>query len=122
MLAAPESVREIIRDSFLPMIGVGWEAASAWEAKEYDFPGTADLGLDEADYAEKEEPYIHHFPDGNASVARALVRDLDTTSATRLWNGKPGDCASWIILPWDATDSDVRIRLNSTVVRVQNIG
>jgi spermidine dehydrogenase len=117
---APESVREIIRDSFLPMIGVGWEAASAWEAKEYDFPGTADLGLDEADYAEREEPYIHHFPDGNASVARALVRNL-IPQALPGYGMESLVTARADYTALDATDSGVRIRLNSTVVRVQNI-
>ena len=117
---APESVQEILRDSFLPMIGVGWEAASAWEAAEYGFPGTADLGLSEAQHAEREDPYIHHFPDGNASVARALVRDLIPAAL-------PGSGMENLVTAranyaaLDQSDSNIRIRLNSTVVRVQNI-
>jgi spermidine dehydrogenase len=38
------------------------------------YPGFAGLGLEEDD--SEEEPYIYHFPDGNAGVARLLVRDL----------------------------------------------
>src|SRR5216684_4326133 len=39
----------------------------------FTYPGFASLGIGER---EKEEPYIFHFPDGNASVARLLVRSL----------------------------------------------
>ena len=115
----PESVQDILRDSFLPMIGVGWEAASAWEAAQYGFPGTGDLGLSDEQHAEREEPYIHHFPDGNASIARALVRDL-------VPRAMPGSNMEDLVTAranyaaLDETDSSVRIRLNSTVVRVQN--
>ncbi|MEP4149104.1 MAG: FAD-dependent oxidoreductase [Halioglobus sp.] len=118
---APESVREILRDSFLPMIGVGWEAASAWEAAEYEFPGTGGLGLKEEQHAEREEPYIHHFPDGNASIARALVRNLVPKAL-------PGSGMESLVsaradyAALDDENSNIRIRLNSTVVRVQNTG
>ena len=109
----PESVRQILQDSFLPMIGVGWEAASAWEAKNYQFPGTSHLGFEK--YASREEPYIHHFPDGNAGVARSLVRDL-------IPNAVPGSGMEDIVsarVNYSALDTDdnpVKIRLNSTVV------
>src|SRR5467141_1615971 len=39
----------------------------------FTYPGFASLGIGER---EKEEPYIFHFPDGNASVVRLLVRSL----------------------------------------------
>jgi spermidine dehydrogenase len=67
------------------------------------------------------EPYIHHFPDGNASIARLLVRALIPGSA-------PGNTMEDIVLAkmdyakLDAAASAVRIRLNSTVVRAQNVG
>jgi spermidine dehydrogenase len=34
------------------------------------------LGLAVVDNPERSEPYIYHFPDGNASLARLLVRSL----------------------------------------------
>jgi spermidine dehydrogenase len=62
-----------------------------------------------------DEPYIFHFPDGNASVARLLVRKLipdalpgstmEDSVTTRLDYSK-----------LDQQDSNIHIRLNSTVV------
>jgi len=67
------------------------------------------------------EPYIFHFPDGNASVARMLVRSLIPESA-------PGNTMEDIVTAkfsyakLDSGKSPVKIRLNSTVVRVRPIG
>jgi spermidine dehydrogenase len=68
-----------------------------------------------------EEPYIYHFPDGNASIARMLVRALISQSA-------PGSSMEDIVLAkmdyarLDEAKSPVRVRLNSTVVRARNVG
>jgi spermidine dehydrogenase len=68
---------------------------------------------------EREEPYIYHFPDGNASIARMLVRRLIPGIA-------PGGTMEDIVLaPFDYVQIDrpehpVRIRLNSTAVDVRN--
>jgi len=85
----------------------------------YQYAGFAgmDLGEDE----EKEEPYIFHFPDGNASIARLLVRTLIPGSI-------PGHTMDDIVTAradysrLDQPSSAVRLRLNSTVVRAQNSG
>jgi spermidine dehydrogenase len=67
------------------------------------------------------EPYIYHFPDGNASIARLLVRRLIPGSA-------PGNTMEDIVsakmdyAKLDLDSSSVRIRLNSTVVNVRNEG
>jgi spermidine dehydrogenase len=67
------------------------------------------------------EPYIYHFPDGNASIARLLVRKLIPGSA-------PGSTMEDIVLAkmnyatLDQENSPVRIRLNSTVVNARNDG
>jgi spermidine dehydrogenase len=69
---------------------------------------------------EAEEPYIYHFPDGNASIARMLVRRLIPGIA-------PGDSMEDIVLARfdytqvDRPDQAVRIRLNSTAVDVRNV-
>src|SRR5258708_28795432 len=62
------------------LFAVGIEAISAYacyrNADDYgsfSYAGFDGLGLREL---EKEEPYIFHFPDGNATVARLLVRQL----------------------------------------------
>ena len=70
--------------------------------------------------SEPEEPYIYHFPDGNASIARMLVRRLIPAVA-------PGKSMEDIVLaPFDYRQLDrpeqpVRIRLNSTAVDVRNV-
>ncbi len=113
----PKSVTGILQDTFLVMIGVGWEAESALEAAYYYFPGTWELGVQEDEG--EEEPYIFHFPDGNASIARALVRDLVPQAI-------PGNTMEDIVTArvdyslLDTPESDIRIRLNSTVVNAVN--
>lgn len=68
---------------------------------------------------EKEEPYIFHFPDGNASVARLLVRSLIPEAV-------PGSTMYDVVTAkadyskLDTANASVRIRLNSTAVHVQH--
>jgi spermidine dehydrogenase len=99
--------------------GVGIEAASAAEAIDWGWlPGADAAGL--TGY-EEDEPYIHHFPDGNASVARMLVRRMIAGVA-------PGSTPEDIVMArfdyskLDLATSPVRLRLNSTVVRVRHEG
>ena len=82
------------------------------------YPGFAGLGLEEL---AKEEPYIFHFPDGNASIARLLVRALVPESMT----GHTMEDVVTAGADYSRLDRDscaVRIRLNSTAVRVRNTG
>ncbi len=66
-----------------------------------------------------DEPYIFHFPDGNASVARLLVRSL-------LPDAVPGSTMEDVVTSrvdysrLDRADASVRIRLNSTAVHVRH--
>src|SRR3984893_5927729 len=102
---------------------VGIEAVPAMECykggddyNSFTYAGFDGLGFP---HSEKEEPYIYHFPDGNASIARLLVRAL-------IPSAMPGSSmedvvsARAVYSKLDATDSAVRIRLNSTVVHVRN--
>jgi spermidine dehydrogenase len=113
----PESVTAILQDTFLVMNSVGWEADSAYNAANYFFPGTWELGVQE-DHGE-DEPYIFHFPDGNAGVARSIIRDL-------VPQAMPGKTMEDIVTAradyslLDTPDFDIRIRLNSTVVNAVN--
>ena len=81
------------------------------------FPGLQATAL--ADYNRGFEPYIFHFPDGNAAIARLLVRRLIPEVA-------PGSTMDDIVLaPFDYAlldqpGSDVRLRLNATVVHAAN--
>jgi spermidine dehydrogenase len=74
-----------------------------------------------ADYNDDSEPYIFHFPDGNASIARLLVRKLIPRTA----DGTTMDdivLAKFDYSKLDEEDSSVRLRLNSTVVRLEHDG
>jgi len=66
-------------------------------------------------------PYIYHFPDGNASIARLLVRRLIPGAIPgRTMNDIVTARATYAAL--DAPGSTTRLRLNSTVVRVEHAG
>ena len=100
------------------------DAVASADAYNVGFPGFAGMNLapiSEEAAAEMEEPYIYHFPDGNASVARLLVRSLIPGVA-------PGHTMDDIVLaPFDYARLDqptsaVRLRLNSTAVSVRNVG
>jgi spermidine dehydrogenase len=116
--AIPDSVLGILQDTFLVMNAVGWEADSALHAADYDFPGTLHLGVQD-DHVDGNEPYIFHFPDGNAGVARSLVRDL-------IPHAMPGKTMEDLVTAradysqLDTSRSDTRIRLSSTAVNVSN--
>jgi len=66
-----------------------------------------------------DDPYIFHFPDGNASIARLLVRSLIPAAL-------PGNTQEDSVLArldysqLDREGQKVRIRLNSTAVQVQH--
>ena len=99
--------------------GVGIEAVDAAGVIDYlSLPGAKAAGLPAY---EEDEPYVHHFPDGNATVARLLVREMIPAVA-------PGSTAEDIVMATldysklDEVASRVRLRLNSTVIRVRHDG
>ena len=113
-----------------PLFGLGIDAVSAQDAWGFGFLGFAGLHLEPGpgkgmnrdvipnDEAEK---YFFHFPDGNATIARLLVRRLVPDAI-------PGSSLDDVITAradyskLDDSKSPVRIRLNSTVVRVRHVG
>lgn len=56
--------------------GVGIDAVSAIECWDFGHPGFQGLRLGPTSESEEAETYQFHFPDGNASIARLLVRAL----------------------------------------------
>jgi spermidine dehydrogenase len=108
--------------------GVGIDAVSALDVWAFHFPGFSGLGLTPgsaphtgytaAGYAGGGS-YTFHFPDGNASIARLLVRELVPASV-------PGESAEDVVTArldyteLDRPASPVRIRLSATAVRVRN--
>jgi len=97
--------------------GLGCDSVPAADLRDMGYPGFGGLGLPSS--SGRGEPYIYHFPDGNASLARLLVRALLPGSA-------PGGTMEDIVLApfnYDALDqaaNAVRIRLDSTCIDVRN--
>jgi len=112
------------------LFGVGIDAVSAQDAWGFGFLGFRGLNLEPGPGKgmnrdvipnEEAEKYFFHFPDGNASIARLLVRRLvpevlSGNSVEDLITTK----ANYAKL--DVESSPVRIRLNSTAVRVRHEG
>ena len=111
--------------------GVGIDAVAALDIYEsgddygiFRYPGFAamDLGDGAGHWSKpRADPYIFHFPDGNASVARLLVRALVPASM----GGHTMEDVVTARLRYDSLDAptnDVRIRLQSTAVRVEQRG
>ncbi len=110
--------------------GVGIDAEPALDCWAIGLPGFQGMALapgaaphmsySAAGYANGGS-YRFHFPDGNASIARLLVRAL-------IPDAVPGHTAEDIVtaqVDYSQLDRDtapVRLRLNSTVVGVRNIG
>ena len=110
--------------------GVGIDAEPALDCWAIGLPGFQGMHLDPgaapnmsysaAGYA-NEGSYRYHFPDGNASIARLLVRNLIPKAV-------PGHTVEDIVTSdvmynrLDDSDSPVRLRLNSTVVAAKNLG
>jgi spermidine dehydrogenase len=113
-----------------PLFGVGIDAISAQDAWGFGLPGLSGMKLDpaagkgmnrDAIPNEEAEKYFFHFPDGNATIARLLVRKLIPRAV-------PGASSADVVLSranyakLDDASSPVRIRLNSTAVRVKHVG
>jgi spermidine dehydrogenase len=113
------------------LYGIGIDAVGALECWAYRYPGFEGMNLDPVANgrmsftakgdATPKAPYNFHFPDGNASVARLLVRALIPPAL-------PGSTVQDSVLAktdysrLDRADSNIRIRLGSTAVRVKHVG
>src|SRR6266404_3132814 len=112
------------------LFGVGIDAVSAQDAWGLGLPGFAGMKLDpqpgkgmnrDAIPNAEADKYFFHFPDGNASIARLLVRKL-------IPDAIPGGSIADVVTAranyakLDESSSPVRIRLNSTAVQAKHIG
>ena len=110
--------------------GCGIDAVSALDCWGVGLPGfqslklahgsTARMGYTPAGYAQTGGSYSFHFPDGNASIARLLVRGLipgvlDGHDAKDIVTAK----ADYSKL--DVAGANIRLRLNQVVVRARNV-
>jgi spermidine dehydrogenase len=111
------------------LYGMGIDGVPALDLWGLGYPGFQGMGLTRGDHPglsatakpKPQEPYIFHFPDGNASIARLLVRSLIPGSA-------PGSTMEDIVTAkmdygkLDQPGSRVRVRLSATGVRVKHRG
>ncbi|MEX0824158.1 MAG: hypothetical protein WD001_00920, partial [Woeseia sp.] len=122
IVGASEETRNFFRMWRASYMGEGTDLGSAIGAMRYGLPGSKGLGLEEYSRTYRTHNYQEdfHFPDGNASIARLLVRRLIPEVA-------PGHTMHDIIAAkfdysaLDQADSPVRIRLNSTAVQVRHL-
>jgi spermidine dehydrogenase len=123
----PDEALAVLRDSMLTFWGFGLDGLSLREVLDYQALGA---GLNSAARPEsatapsgthRDEPYIFHFPDGNAGIALLLVRSL-------IPGAVPGSSMEDVVLSrarydrLDQPENNVRVRLNSTAVDVRNDG
>ncbi len=112
-----EEVANCFQGRPLGFFGLGSDGVPAADARDLGYPGFAGLKLPGGTNAAWQEPYIYHFPDGNASIARLLVRSLIPGAA-------PGNSMDDVVsaaFDYGALDrggQPVRIRLASTCVHV----
>ncbi|HET9390625.1 MAG TPA: NAD(P)-binding protein [Steroidobacteraceae bacterium] len=111
--------------------GVGIDAVSALDCWGFGMPGfkgmklahgsISKMGPTPAGYEDTGGSPTLHFPDGNATIARLLIRSLVPAAM-------PGSTVEDLITAranyhqLDQPASRVRVRLNSTVVRVRHLG
>lgn len=113
------------------LFGVGIDAVPALDCWVLQQPGFKGLNLEPGPhprmgytpkgFASPKEPYEFHYPDGNATIARMLVRKMIPSAA-------PGHDAEDIVTAkfdysqLDKPDAPVRIRLSSIVAGVRHAG
>ncbi len=97
------------------------DTVPAYEAAMHGSPGFNGLGLQLGE-GYNEGSYVFHFPDGNASVARLLVGKLIPTAFAAPQNMDTIVDARLDYSQLDQPQSPMRIRLQSTVLRVRNDG
>ncbi|MGM9486469.1 NAD(P)-binding protein [Ideonella sp. YS5] len=111
--------------------GVGIDATTALDAWAAGLPGFGGLALGEhidrrmspsgRQLMASQDEYVYHFPDGNAGVARALVRALIPSAL-------PGQGMEGLVDGTldrghlDRPDEPVRIRLGATAIGLRHLG
>jgi len=112
------------------LYGVGIDAVPAGDLAGLGYPGFGGMDLSglpgpglglEITRQSEADPYIFHFPDGNASIARLLVRSLIPASASG-HTMEDMVTAKMNYAALDDASSDIRLRLNSTAVSARNLG
>ncbi|MEO8451652.1 MAG: NAD(P)-binding protein [Gemmatimonadota bacterium] len=124
------AVVAVFQASTHDLYGAGIDAVPAQDAFGLGLPGFQGMALDrkagpgqnyDSIKNRLAEGYVFHFPDGNATIARLLVRTLIPAAI-------PGTAAEGVVMAradyskLDLSGSPVRIRLKSPVMRVRHLG
>lgn len=131
VVKADRQLRAYFQQSTSEYFGAGIDAVTCLDAWGNGNPGFSGMDLGDKAYKTmspsgrlaKTDPddYIYHFPDGNASIARLLVRQLIPQAV-------PGRTMEDVVLAkadygqLDDASSPVKIRLNATAVRIKHAG
>lgn len=131
LVKADPQLTAYFQSSTAPYFGIGIDGTTCLDAWGNGNPGFDGMDLGDKAYPTMSpsgrlaltdpDPYIYHFPDGNAGVVRSLVRALIPAAV-------PGSTMEDLVLAqvdagqFDRDGQPVRIRLNSTVVRVKHRG
>jgi spermidine dehydrogenase len=127
ILGLHPQVAAFFEDTTKAYFGAGIDAVTCLDARSIGNPGFDAMDLGDAVYPtlspsgrlnqKNPDPYIHHFPDGNASLARALVRAM-------IPEALPCDSIEDLILAQtdhtrlDRLENRIRIRLNAPCIRI----
>jgi len=114
----PEVFR--LLDGALTDVGPRIDGAPALYVIDYvGLPGIRGTSLSRLGF--EQAPYIAHFPDGNASIARLLVRSMipEVAAGSTMDDIVP---ARFDYSRLDQSGSPIRLRLSSTAVRVEHEG
>jgi spermidine dehydrogenase len=113
------------------LFGVGIDAVPALDCWVLQLPGFKGLNLEPGPhprmgytpkgFASPKEPYEFHYPDGNATIARMLVRKMVPAAAAGL-DAEDIVTARFDYAQLDKPDAPVRVRLSSVVVAVNHAG
>lgn len=126
-----EDVVKVFQQDTHAYYGLGIDAVTALDCVAMELPGFEKLGLGDRSRPlmskaarlsmDSDQDYIYHYPDGNATVVRALIHRL-------IPEAMPGDTVEQQVVAQmnpgalDREASPVRIRLRSTVVKVAHDG
>ena len=116
-----EDIVLLLRDRSVGWWGVGYDAISALSAHHAGMPGFEGVVMPDSpgEDSSEPEPYIFHFPSGNAGIARLVVRSLIPAAV-------PGHTMEDVVLSrvnydlLDSASNRTRIRLDSTAVDVRH--
>ena len=101
--------------------GLDWASSPTELMSVQGAMGCGALGFPPRAVYDEDNPYIYHFPGGNAGVTRALVKKMIPGVA----EGKNAEelvLAKFNYAELDKSGNPVRIRLNSTAVNVRHCG